>query len=101
SPKRPYSFRVTQILSGGSDGISVCSREDTVLIGRENCDTNFPNDIYMSATHARLDAVEGKVTLTDAGSRNGTYTQIQGETELNHGDYLFLGRQLLRVEMTV
>ena len=100
SPKRPTSFRITQILTGGSEGISVCAREDTVLIGRENCDMNFPDDIYMSASHARVDATDGAFSLTDAGSRNGTYVQIRGEQQLGHGDYLFLGKQLLRVEMT-
>ena len=38
--------------------------------------------------------------VTDQESRNGTYVRIQGEQELAHGDYLFLGKQLLRVEMT-
>ena len=32
--------------------------------------------------------------------RNGTFVRIRGEQELVHGDYLFLGKQLLRVEMT-
>ena len=43
---------------------------------------------------------DGSFTLTDAGSKNGTYVRIEGEHELSHGDYLFLGKQLLRVEMT-
>jgi hypothetical protein len=40
------------------------------------------------------------MTLTDLNSRNGTYVRLRAEKELSHGDYLFLGRKLLRVEIT-
>jgi len=33
-------------------------------------------------------------------SRNGTYLKIRSEKELAHGDYVFIGRKLLRVEVT-
>jgi pSer/pThr/pTyr-binding forkhead associated (FHA) protein len=54
----------------------------------------------MSASHCKLEDVSGKVTLTDLNSRNGTYLRIKAEKELAHGDYLFIGRKLLRVEIT-
>ena len=43
--------------------------------------------------------VSYKFTLTDLNSRNGTYVRIKSERELAHGDYLFIGRKLLRVEL--
>ena len=43
---------------------------------------------------------DGSFQLNDLGSRNGTYVRIRGERELAHGDYLFIGQQLLRVEQT-
>ncbi len=100
SPKRPSPFRITQILAGGLDGMVFCARDNVARIGREDADMNFPTDIYMSGNHARVEAQGSNFTLTDEDSRNGTYVRIQGEKELSHGDYLFLGRQLLRVEMT-
>ena len=101
SPKRPSPFRVVQILAGGAPGMVFCARESGVVIGREESDMNFPEDIYMSGQHAKIDmARDGQFTLTDVGSRNGSYLRIKGEHELTHGDYLFLGKQLLRVEMT-
>lgn len=100
SPKRPSPFRLTQVLVGGTDGMTVCAREEGITVGRENCDLNFPDDIYMSAQHAQVAPEGGKLQLTDTGSRNGTFVRIKGEQELAHGDYLFLGHQLLRVEMT-
>lgn len=101
SPKRPSPFRVVQILRGGADGMVVCARDSSVQIGREDNDMNFPDDIYMSGRHARVEQKpDGSFVLHDLGSRNGTYVRVHGERELAHGDYLFLGQQLLRVEQT-
>jgi len=99
SPKHPSPFRLTQILHGGAIGMTVCARGTSLQIGREGGDLNFPVDLYMSASHCRIDEVNGKFTLTDLNSRNGTYVRIKAERELTHGDYLFVGRKLLRVEM--
>ncbi len=101
SPKRPSPFRVTQILRGGSPGIVICARESALTIGREENDLNFPEDVFMSGAHARVEvSAQGRYALTDLGSKNGTYARVHGERELTNGDYLFLGKQLLRVDMT-
>lgn len=100
SPKHQSAFRVTQILQGGSLGMTVCARGTTLQIGREGGDLNFPIDLYMSATHCRIEEQGAKHTLTDLNSRNGTYVRLTQERELSHGDYLFIGRKLLRVEIT-
>ena len=99
SPKYPSPFRITQLLEGGSLGMTVCARGPALVVGREGGDLNFPADIYMSGAHCRIDDLGGRFTLTDLGSRNGTYARIQGERPLGHGDYVFLGRKLLRVEL--
>jgi pSer/pThr/pTyr-binding forkhead associated (FHA) protein len=99
SPKHPSPFRLTQVLQGGAVGMTVCARGTSLQIGREGGDLNFPVDLYMSGSHCRLDEKEGKFTLTDLNSRNGTYVRIKTERDLAHGDYLFIGRKLLRVEL--
>ena len=38
--------------------------------------------------------------LSDMGSKNGTFARIEEPYTLPHGGYVFLGQQLLRVEMT-
>jgi pSer/pThr/pTyr-binding forkhead associated (FHA) protein len=43
---------------------------------------------------------EGQITLTDLGSKNGTFVRINDDLALEHGDHVFLGQQLLRVEVT-
>jgi pSer/pThr/pTyr-binding forkhead associated (FHA) protein len=100
SPKHQFLFRITQILQGGGHGMEVLARTNTLQIGREGGDLNFPNDLYMSASHCKIEESSGKLTLTDLNSRNGTYLRIKEERELAHGDYLFMGRKLLRVEIT-
>ena len=45
-------------------------------------------------------AADGRFMLLDLGSKNGTYLRMHGTQALQHGDYLFLGKQLLRVEIT-
>lgn len=100
SPKYPSAFRVHQVLEAGALGMTVCARESVLRIGREDGDLNFPGDVYMSAKHCSVEENDGKFTLTDHDSRNGTYVRIKADRELNQGDYLFLGKKLLRVELT-
>ncbi|HWL84991.1 MAG TPA: FHA domain-containing protein [Polyangiaceae bacterium] len=100
SPKHQSPFRITQLLQGGATGMTVCARNQGLQIGREGGDLNFPTDLYMSASHCKLEETAGRLTLTDLNSRNGTYVRLKAERELTHGDYLFIGRKLLRVEIT-
>jgi pSer/pThr/pTyr-binding forkhead associated (FHA) protein len=100
SPKHQAQFKIIQILEGGPYGMAVCARGRSLQIGREGGDLNFPSDLYMSASHCKLEDVGGKLTLTDLNSRNGTFVRLKAEKELSHGDYLFIGRKLLRVEIT-
>jgi len=100
SPKHQTQFKISQVLEGGALGMAVCSRGSSLQIGREGGDLNFPGDLYMSASHCKLEESGGKLMLTDATSRNGTYVRLKAERELSNGDYLFIGRKLLRVEIT-
>jgi pSer/pThr/pTyr-binding forkhead associated (FHA) protein len=100
SPKHPAQFKLVQILQGGTEAMAVCARGSGLQIGREGGDLNFPTDLYMSASHCKLEESAGRLTLTDNSSRNGTYVRLKAEKELAHGDYLFIGRKLLRVEIT-
>ena len=99
SPKYPSAFRLNQILEGGAIGMTVCARGSSLQIGREDGDLNFPSDVFLSGKHCTVEEKEGKFVLTDWDSRNGTYVRIKTETSLTHGDYVFIGRKLLRVEL--
>lgn len=99
SPTQPCLFRLSQLLSGGSVGTTVCANGTQLQIGRENSDLNFPNDAQLDSAHCTVEEQAGKFTITDHDTRNGTYLRIKAEVELGHGDYLFVGRKLLRVEL--
>lgn len=99
SPKYPSAFRLNQILEGGAIGMTICARGNTLQVGREDGDLNFPGDMFMSAKHATVEERDGKFVLTDFDSRNGTYVRLKTEKTLAHGDYVFIGKKLLRVEL--
>lgn len=99
SPKQPANFRVTELLAGGAFGVTVSAPAASLTIGREGCDLNFPSDPNMELLHATVAQTANGFELTDHNTKNGTYLRIKSEVELTHGDYLFVGRKLLRVEL--
>jgi pSer/pThr/pTyr-binding forkhead associated (FHA) protein/RNA polymerase subunit RPABC4/transcription elongation factor Spt4 len=101
SPHRSSTYRIAQILKGGLGGAVYSARSNTMTIGREECDISFPSDVYMSGRHAQVEMLgDGTFKLVDSDSKNGTYLRVKQSQVLQHGDYIFLGKQLLRVEMT-
>jgi pSer/pThr/pTyr-binding forkhead associated (FHA) protein len=101
SPKRASKMRLIQRLRGGDIGIIFRARGDAISIGRESNDVNFPDDPFISGHHAQVGiGGDGRFTLTDMGSKNGTFVRITDESPVINGDYVFIGQQLLRVEMS-
>jgi pSer/pThr/pTyr-binding forkhead associated (FHA) protein len=101
SPRPEATFRVVQVLAGGGDGAIRCAAGRSLSIGRDGNTFDFPEDRFISGHHAQLDVSgdTGQVLLTDTGSRNGTFIRLKGAQELVHGDYMFVGQQLFRVEI--
>jgi pSer/pThr/pTyr-binding forkhead associated (FHA) protein len=100
SPSRHERLRVVQLLDGGLLGRAVSSPVDEVTIGREACDLTVPNDAHLSRRHAKVTLErDGRIRLTDLGSKNGTFVRLDREVRLLHGDYVFIGKELLRVEI--
>jgi pSer/pThr/pTyr-binding forkhead associated (FHA) protein len=99
SPRPASHFRLLQRLRGGDTGLAFQAQSDVVSLGREGNDINFPDDPFISGHHAQVSFAKGALTLTDLGSKNGTFLRITSETVLEHGDYVFMGQQLLRVEI--
>jgi pSer/pThr/pTyr-binding forkhead associated (FHA) protein len=99
SPRPPSHFRLIQLLRGGDTGLAFQALADVVSLGREGNDINFPDDPFISGHHAQVSYVDGRLSLTDLGSKNGTFLRLNRESVLQHGDYVFMGQQLLRVEI--
>jgi pSer/pThr/pTyr-binding forkhead associated (FHA) protein len=100
SPRRPGHFKLAHLLQGGDIGMIFRAPTPQVTLGREGNDINFPDDPFISGQHALVSAMEGRFWLKDLGSKNGTFVRIEEATRLGHGDYVFLGQQLFRVEIS-
>lgn len=100
SPRRPSRFKLIQQLRGGAVGMIFRAPTDKVTIGREGNDINFPDDPFISGHHTMVVADNETYTLRDLSSKNGTFVRIEDDRELNHGDFIFAGQQLLRVEVS-
>jgi pSer/pThr/pTyr-binding forkhead associated (FHA) protein len=108
SPRRASRMRLVQLLRGGDIGLCVRATGEVVTMGRDGNDINFPDDPFISGRHAQV-AISGAIDsekgttmgmiLSDLGSKNGTFLRIRQDTLLSHGDYVFMGQQLLRVEI--
>lgn len=99
-PLWPWSYQVHQLLIDGRAGEVRCVEQGNLTMGREDCDLNFPRDRFMSHYHSRVIMAGDVFYLEDTESKNGTYYRVREEVGLQNGDYIFLGKQLVRVEIT-
>jgi len=99
SPNPGYWGKITVIIGNDVDGSAFPLLGDSVTMGRERGDINFPDDGYVSGLHARLYTRDGKVFLSDLGSSNGTFIKVQGERSVGNGSFVLLGQQLFRLNL--
>ena len=99
SPNPGYWGKLTVIIGKDIDGSAYPLLGDSVTLGRERGEINFPDDGYVSALHARLSSQEGRVILSDLGSSNGTFIKVKGERELKNDSFVLLGQQLFRISL--
>ena len=99
SPVYECPFRVVQLLRGGAPGLTHCPRGSRVTVGRQGCDINVDSDRHLSIEHCVLEQDSDGFSLTDLDSRNGTYIRIKSDHAVDHGDYLMMGKEVLRVEL--
>ena len=69
------------------------------VIGRNSEAEVFSRDPFLSPTHATFDVKGDSVSVTDEDSLNGVFYRITEITELQHGDLLRIGQELLRFEL--
>ena len=65
------------------------------VVGRGDADIRF-DDVFLSPLHARIELRDGELWVRDLGSRNGTWTFVDGAARLTDGDVILVGSQLLR-----
>jgi hypothetical protein len=97
SPNPGYWGRLAVIVGRDSDGAAYPLLGDAVILGRERGDITFPEDGYVSGTHARVSMRDGRFYLTDLNSSNGTFLRIRGERVVPTGAFVLMGQQLFRI----
>jgi pSer/pThr/pTyr-binding forkhead associated (FHA) protein len=97
SPNPGYWGRLAVIVAKEQDGSAFPLFGDAVVLGRERGDLVFPEDGYVSGTHARVAYRDGRYYLCDMNSSNGTFLRIRGERVVQSGAFLLMGQQLFRV----
>jgi pSer/pThr/pTyr-binding forkhead associated (FHA) protein len=97
TPNPGYWGRLSVIVGRDVDGPAFPLFDETVVLGRERGDILFPEDGYVSGTHAQITLREGRVCLTDLGSSNGTFLRVREARPAPTGSLLLMGQQLFRV----
>lgn len=73
---------------------------DAVVVGRSPKADIVLDDPYASEFHLRLTHKDGKLTLTDLGSTNGTYVngrRVSTPVDLSRGDAVQVGKTVMEV----
>jgi pSer/pThr/pTyr-binding forkhead associated (FHA) protein len=98
SPNPGFWGRLAIIVGRDQDGSAFPLFGDGVVLGRERGDILFPEDGYVSGTHARISYRDGKFYLADLGSSNGTFLRIRGDRTLKSGMFALMGQQLFKLQ---
>lgn len=94
---QPTHLLVTE---GGLSGTRIGLTGAPVLIGRANDSTLVLTDDYVSTRHARIALQDGRWSVEDLGSTNGTYLgtrKVENPTPLEVGVPLRIGKTVLEL----
>tara|TARA_R110002096_G_scaffold143328_1_gene299143 strand:+ start:114610 stop:115263 length:654 start_codon:yes stop_codon:yes gene_type:complete len=100
SPNPGYWGCITVIIGDDVTGAAYPLLGDSITMGREHGDINFPDDGYVSGMHARLVTRNNRVYLSDMGSSNGTFMKVAKGRDLPNNSYVLLGQQLFRLTVS-
>ena len=80
----------------GTEGAKIEIREGEVTLGRNSPYEVLASDPFLSPHHASLISDGGSHILRDAESLNGVFIRITTEVELQDGDFVRIGQELLQ-----
>jgi hypothetical protein len=98
TPNPGFWGRLSVIVGRDVDGSAFPLFGEAIVLGRERGDILFPEDGYVSGTHARISLRDERVYLTDLGSSNGTFLRLRHERAVAAGAFMLMGQQLFRLE---
>ena len=97
TPNPGFWGRLSVIVGRDVDGSAFPLFGDAIVLGRERGDILFPEDGYVSGTHAKVFSRDGRFYLQDMNSSNGTFLRLRGERPLRSGAHILIGQQLFRI----
>lgn len=89
--------KLTLIRGDGEDGVSFTLAGQEHLAGRGDCPISFPDDPFLSPTHANFVYANNQLVVRDVDSLNGVFVRISGTSELATGGTVLIGEQVLTV----
>ena len=101
TPNPGFWGRLSVVVGRDVDGSAFPLFGDAIVLGRERGDVLFPEDGYVSGSHARIAINDSQVFLSDLGSSNGTFLRVRSERVVPTGSFVLMGQQLFRLELTV
>jgi pSer/pThr/pTyr-binding forkhead associated (FHA) protein len=90
--------RLVAVRRDGTDGSSYPITGEQFDIGRAEGDLLF-EDPHMAPRHARILLRNGQCLLVPLENRNGVYLRIHQPMDLADGDFILVGKQVLRFEV--
>ncbi|MEZ4460052.1 MAG: FHA domain-containing protein [bacterium] len=82
----------------GSEGARIPLAHGEVRLGRSSQHEVLANDPFLSPEHAAVTTNGTRFSVRDLGSLNGVFLRIRGERELQDGDYIRVGQELLHFQ---
>jgi ribosomal protein L40E len=93
----PIKPRLRLLVQGEESGPTYEIKNEAT-IGRTQGTITFPEDSFMSSSHARVVKSGSDFILIDEASSNGTFIRVKKQTKLERGDVILVGGQLFRFE---
>ncbi len=94
----PVAYLVV-IKPDGSEGARIPISSGDVGLGRDSTHEVLSGDPFLSPLHATLSSTDGNFVIRDNSSLNGVFIRIRGERELQDGDFIRLGQELLHFQL--
>ena len=90
--------KLVVIRPDGTEGATIPLTGGEVTIGRTSEHQALSSDPFLSPQHAKITARGDHFVIDDLDSLNGVFYRIRTEHELQSGDYIRLGQELLLFE---
>lgn len=91
--------RLSRVSGRGKASVAFLLSSGEHVMGRERGDILFPDDGYVSGTHARIYRDGDKTFIEDLRSSNGTFLRIRKQATIGSGSLILLGKQPFRLQL--